>query len=673
MSLYGALFSGVSGLQSQSSAMGAIADNVTNVNTVGYKGTKVNFQTLVTHQVSLSQYSPGGVQSVPRTGVDVQGLLQATTSSTDVGISGQGFFVVSSSATDPTGYAYTRAGSYGIDKDGFLQNVSGFYMQGWPLETWDGTTTASTVSVNNQVYMKSYRNQSGDTYYINSNAVDSTNLQPLNLSTIGGTARATSTISMGLNLPSGAAIGATSKTNVPIFDSLGSPHNLDYQWTKRAQNVWDCEVTPPAGSRQVTLESQRGETYFSAGRLDFTSIPAAGSSMDMTIGGTTYNFNFTAAADTVTTLANAGAAGPAFNIDVSGGRTLSQVIDSLAMAVESATRNEAVTDYGVAGDGRVSAITGKGSPTLWAERVSGENALIFRNAFTQDLLVDVSNPTGTPLLDSAGQPCVVQVNPRGANGLPGNNWAVNGLTLRDNSASPLANETDWRGAWINRTAGTAGAAGIVSDATSRDYSSALGFNGDGTIDTIFGYNEMGDDDPRLTVNLDWANGALNMDGGTVQNGGGSAISVFWGNYNAGDGVTQRNSSYQLGYISQNGNKFGNFSGVSISEDGVVTAQFDNGVTTPIFMIPIATFVNVNGMNSLTGNVFQETTKSGLPTIREAGSAGAGKVNQSVLEASTVDLGTEFTNMITTQRAYSASAKIITTADEMLDELVRIKR
>ncbi len=82
MSLYGALFSGVSGLASESSAMGAIADNISNVNTIGYKGTDVNFNTLVTQQVSVTQYSPGGVQSAPRAAVDVQGLLQATSSST---------------------------------------------------------------------------------------------------------------------------------------------------------------------------------------------------------------------------------------------------------------------------------------------------------------------------------------------------------------------------------------------------------------------------------------------------------------------------------------------------------------------------------------------------------------------------------------------------------------
>ena len=85
MSLFGAMNSGVSGLASQSSAMAAISDNITNVNTVGYKSTKVDFQTLVTKQGSSSPHSSGGVQSRPRAGVDVQGLLQASSSSTGSG------------------------------------------------------------------------------------------------------------------------------------------------------------------------------------------------------------------------------------------------------------------------------------------------------------------------------------------------------------------------------------------------------------------------------------------------------------------------------------------------------------------------------------------------------------------------------------------------------------
>ena len=202
MSLFGALFSGVSGLQSQSSAMGAIADNVTNVNTIGYKGTKVNFKTLITAQVSLTQYSPGGVQSAPKQQVDLQGLLQATTSSTDLGISGSGFFVTNEAPSPAEGdlYTFTRAGSFKVDKEGFLQNVGGAYMQGWPLSFYDGTPSANKVTVGTNVYMKAYVNDAGDRVLINDNVIDDQNLRPLNLQTIGGTASPTTTLSVGANI-----------------------------------------------------------------------------------------------------------------------------------------------------------------------------------------------------------------------------------------------------------------------------------------------------------------------------------------------------------------------------------------------------------------------------------------------------------------------------------------
>ena len=88
MSILGAMFSGVSGLNAQSQALGAIADNITNQNTIGYKATEVRFQTLVTSQASLNNYSPGGVQQRPFAAVDVQGLFASSTNANRaVGIS----------------------------------------------------------------------------------------------------------------------------------------------------------------------------------------------------------------------------------------------------------------------------------------------------------------------------------------------------------------------------------------------------------------------------------------------------------------------------------------------------------------------------------------------------------------------------------------------------------
>ena len=102
-------------------------------------------------------------------------------------------------------------------------------------------------------------------------------------------------------------------------------------------------------------------------------------------------------------------------------------------------------------------------------------------------------------------------------------------------------------------------------------------------------------------------------------------------------------------------------------------MFDNGETRPVFQIPVATFVNVNQLGSRSGNVWNATQQSGDPTLRIAASGAAGTISQTTLEQSTVDIGEEFTKMIVVQRAFSAASKIITTADEMLEELLRTKR
>ncbi len=122
-----------------------------------------------------------------------------------------------------------------------------------------------------------------------------------------------------------------------------------------------------------------------------------------------------------------------------------------------------------------------------------------------------------------------------------------------------------------------------------------------------------------------------------------------------------------------GAQFGTFTHVSIGDDGIVTAHFDNGQLFDIYQLPIAMFPNFNGLEPRDGNAYVQDRRAGNLLLLQANTGGAGIVASSALESSTVDLATEFTNMIVTQRAYSASAKIITTADEMLEELIRISR
>jgi flagellar hook protein FlgE len=146
-----------------------------------------------------------------------------------------------------------------------------------------------------------------------------------------------------------------------------------------------------------------------------------------------------------------------------------------------------------------------------------------------------------------------------------------------------------------------------------------------------------------------------------------------GTVNEADGVTQFASDFSINSIDQDGVRFGGFVGVNIDEKGIVTAVFDNGEQRPIYQIPLAVFDNPNGLEAVTGNAFRQTDRSGVLVLQQPDTGGTGEVASSALEASTVDLAEEFTKMITTQRAYSASARIITTADEMLEELIRIQR
>lgn len=142
---------------------------------------------------------------------------------------------------------------------------------------------------------------------------------------------------------------------------------------------------------------------------------------------------------------------------------------------------------------------------------------------------------------------------------------------------------------------------------------------------------------------------------------------------AAGGLTQYDSASVVQAVLTNGTAFGNLSEVKIDETGFVTAIFDNGVTRRIAQIAIATFPSPDNLLEASGNAFRVSQGSGTYNLKAAGSGGAGTIGSSQLEASTVDLSAEFTGLITTQRAYSASSKIITTADEMLAELISIKR
>lgn len=151
------------------------------------------------------------------------------------------------------------------------------------------------------------------------------------------------------------------------------------------------------------------------------------------------------------------------------------------------------------------------------------------------------------------------------------------------------------------------------------------------------------------------------------------VSVKLGTIGKSDGTTQFDTDSVLTAQKVDGAVFGNVTGVTINSDGTVSANYSNGLSEAVFKIPLASFANPDGLAQVSGNAFAQTANSGTALINPANTAGAGTIASNALEGSTVDLATEFTNMITTQRAYSASAHVVTTASQMLDELIQMSR
>jgi flagellar hook protein FlgE len=440
MSLYSALFSGVSGLNAFSSAMGAISDNITNVNTVGYKGTNMEFSTLVTESRSANSYSAGGVQANVRNLISRQGLLQASTSNTDLSIDGAGFFVVRGDATDGNSEVrFTRAGSFRPDSEGYLQNTSGQYLLGFPLES-DGTYT---------------------------NTGDVRDLQPITITGLTGTAEPTTRIRLQANLQS---------------DQVANPQQATYD--PATNNMASGAVDPDFQTLVTVFDAQGGKHSI--------------------------NISF----------------------------------------IKSAT------------------------PNLWSVELYGTD--------------------NTPL-----------------------------------------------GGLVNGQIATG----------------QIAFNSDGSIDTTNTSASL-----LAPLQIQWQNGSAD-----------SSINFELGTNGELNGITQFGSASAVRSTAVDGAVFGNITGVAMDKEGYVTALFDNGLTRRVYRLPLANFQNPDGLVRLQGNSYGLSNDSGTFALVDAGTGGSGTLAPSTLEASTVDLAAEFTKLITTQRAFSASTRVITTADEMLNELNQIKR
>jgi flagellar hook protein FlgE len=159
--------------------------------------------------------------------------------------------------------------------------------------------------------------------------------------------------------------------------------------------------------------------------------------------------------------------------------------------------------------------------------------------------------------------------------------------------------------------------------------------------------------------------------------GAADITINWDLFDAA-GVTnndlvQHARDSVTNFNAQDGYPAGNLRGVAVDESGVVTGTYSNGQVTPLYQVVLADFPSYFGLSKLDNNLYAETLASGqaMPGVPLSGALGS--ISSSAIEMSNVDLAQEFVKMITTQRAFQANSRVITTSDEILQELMTLKR
>ncbi|MGF1462604.1 MAG: flagellar hook protein FlgE [Maricaulaceae bacterium] len=488
MSLNGALIAGNAALIANSSALSALSDNIANVNTVGFRRFEADFNSLNANLPGTAAFNASGVSATVGQNISAQGLLQATTSPTDLAISGDGFFVVTNGPTftpqDPINF--TRAGNFLPNEDGFLVNSAGFFLQGFPVDA------------------------NGD---VTDNTTDISQLAPVNIGSIGGTAEPTTNIIFDANLQASTPVSAAAAAP-PTFDPSDPANNLS--------------------SGAVTADFQRSVQIF----------------------------------------------------DSQGG--LREIVFSFLRADPA----------------------GPEDPTNPAGPLAGQNAFY----------AEISIVPPTDVITGAGLD--------GANG-----QLATGIVRFDTAGQiDLANTT----------------LPLTLDFLSSQNAAALG----PTEFQFAGPNPPGPNTPTAGV-------------------GAQSVTINFGGPGSAGGLTQFDSPSELISTFVDGANFGDLAGVEVDADGFLVASFENGAVRPLFQIPLATFPNPDGLAPVPGTAFAVTVASGAFTLRTNGEGGAGAITPNALEASTVDLSTEFSGLIQAQQAFSAASRIVQTADELLTELIQV--
>jgi flagellar hook protein FlgE len=659
MGIFDALTDAVTGLQAQSFALQNISGNIANSQTVGYKETDTSFQDLVS-QAALGEQTAGGVLASSVATNTVQGSISSSSVATNMAINGAGFFVV----TQPQGVSdnqpeftgvddYTRAGNFQMDSAGYLVNSAGYYLMGIPINPTTGNPTGSVPQVlqfNNNFVPAS--ETTSITYQANlpstptSGDLDANDFanNPIAGAEIVGTGAALK--------PDAAATGTGTVTNLTdstLLSSLGIGNtdkitindgtaNTTTFTSSASATVGDLinAINSGATGNAAVTASLSGGNLVLTGNNDTASITVGGSG-----AGDASDLGFGTGNNDLqpTNLLTQGLSGKTLTVSVGGGSpttiTFGTATGDVATLAQLQSKVASLT--GVIGtvdtsNGDISLVATDPTASLSVGGTASPSTFGIQNASVSPgngsvIASDVSTFTSQSIdggsitaYDSDGNPLNVQF--RWAQVATGNGQSVWNLYYESNSAA-TGTQAEWTNVGTNFIFNSSGQ--LVQPTTSALTLSSLSINGDAL--------------PNVEVNF-----------------GTNGLTQFANSSGTAD-VTQ---------LSQNGYAAGSLQSVSVDTNNRLVGTFSNGQTIPLAQITLANFNGADSLQALSGDAYAATPESGNPIF-----SGTGTIEGSSLESSNVDIATQFSNLIVAQQAYSANARVMSTADQMIQSLLQV--
>ena len=645
------LMAGVSGVKAHQIMLDVTGNNISNVNTSGFKKSTTVFQDLL-YQTSRGASSPqggrGGVNALQvGLGVQVaavetlhtQGQIQTTGSRTDMAISGDGYYVV----TDGSRTMYTRAGNFVQDEDGNLvQSGTGYKLQGYSMEPnpTDPTSyiTGSTLEDINIPIGQKIPGKETDTVGFRCNLdgrVDS--YLPMgvlgNDVTISGTVAgtkfsimdvsegtaSTDYIRLGFDTDNDGQLDATASLSLVGLDATTGRPIFD--------NTAATSVTIGTASYSVQYDSKTG--LLQLVNTAVSSTPAWTYQIDSMMDYATTSF-------TVGTAATASDFIVEFDDDTTTGSRVMTLWQLAGTATTSYTATIPMNPDGTFNIDETTPIeftppltqgTAAASVSIYAS--TDGMSLMLKNVDTQETLgtyaqrIDSTHNTKIDIYDIQGNPHTLEVS-----------WEK-----IDN------NQWRWRAWFPSEGVDVTPNTGILNFGQNAKVSTPA------VPEVKIGFGAFGAED--ATVKLDFSGESFNKD--------------------EMEGVTQYGSEFTTKGYYQDGYGMGVLNDFSVAKDGTVMGVYSNGVNKPISKVVLALFANTTGLEKVGDTVFMESANSGIAQIVSPQTGGAGSITGGALEMSNVDLSEEFVRLIVAQRGFQASARIVTTSDQVLEELINLKR